>query len=163
VVKYETVSSVYAAIFEQPEGEIVRADVNVSILVFNADQTGIVLHLTHLGISHHNFKFSSISSAPQMISRPTESSATRNPVSWLPGKVVVVIRKSQLFHLTGPLIVTGSMHEIRRFPGSGFPCSTRWMRIRSVLMEGVSDHISAQAPFHRERKVRDDLIISSKY
>lgn len=31
-------NDVYAAIFEQPEGEIVRADVNVSILVFNADQ-----------------------------------------------------------------------------------------------------------------------------
>ena len=81
----------------------------------------------------------------------------------LKGKVVVVTRKSQLFHLTGPLIVIGSMHEIRRFPGSGFPCSTRRMRIRSVLREGVSDHISAQAPFHRERKVHDDLIIFSKY
>ena len=31
-------NDVYAAIFEQPEGEIVRADVNISILVFSADQ-----------------------------------------------------------------------------------------------------------------------------
>jgi hypothetical protein len=31
-------NDVYAAIFEQPEGEIVRTDVNDSILVFNADQ-----------------------------------------------------------------------------------------------------------------------------
>jgi hypothetical protein len=29
---------VYEGIFEQPEGEIVRADVNISILVFDADQ-----------------------------------------------------------------------------------------------------------------------------
>jgi len=33
---------VYAAIFEQPEGEFLREDVNINILVFNADQEEVV-------------------------------------------------------------------------------------------------------------------------